>query len=81
MNKISSLWNQFFNLTNFHYSRPSNEIYVACFMYPASFVFRPSIDDKMYALPKLKASLRNTKDHLNYVSHNSKYVFHKVENL
>ena len=28
--------------TDFHYSRPSNEIYVAYFIYPA-FLFRPSI--------------------------------------
>ena len=47
--KIASLWNQLvkfqpiFNLTDFHYSRPVNEIYVAIFnMYP-SFIFRPGI--------------------------------------
>ena len=43
----SSLWNQLvklqsiFNLTDFHYSKPSNKIYIAYFMYPA-FLFSPS---------------------------------------
>ena len=32
----------FFNLTDFHYVRTSNRIYVAYLMYPA-FLFRPSI--------------------------------------
>ena len=46
--KISSVWNQLvkfqsiFNQTDFHYSRPSNKIYVAYFMYPA-ILFRSSI--------------------------------------
>ena len=46
--KMSSLWNHLvkiqliFNLTDFHYSRPSNKIYVAHLMHPA-LLFRPSI--------------------------------------
>ena len=31
-----------FSLTDFHYSKPSNKIYVAYFMYPV-FLFHPSI--------------------------------------
>ena len=33
-----------FNLTDFYFSRPSNKIYVAYFMYLA-FLFHPSICD------------------------------------
>ena len=47
--EISSSWNQLvtsqsiFNLTDFHYSRPSNKIYVCCiFMSDPAFLFRPS---------------------------------------
>ena len=46
--KITSLWNHLakfqsiFNLTDFHYSRLSNKIHVAYFVYPA-FLFRSSI--------------------------------------
>ena len=38
----SSNSEQAINLTDYHYSWPSNEVYVAYSMYPA-FLFRPSI--------------------------------------
>ena len=46
-----------FNLTGFHYSRPSNKIYVAYFMYPV-FLFRPQ-----YALIVLFADYSDKSDH------------------
>ena len=40
-----------FSLTDFHYSRPSNKIYVAYFMYPA-FLFRPIIVFLLFSSPE-----------------------------
>ena len=59
------------NLTDFRYSRPSNEIHVAYFMYQ-TFLFCPSINVSLHT----SRSNDKSKNHINHRNHKSRHHHH-----